>query len=331
MCGFQESSHTISGRFSGRYLHYVRKSADRDGSILELERTGMEEPTEKGVTIGPIAQSDSVEHNGDVRLEVQEQDLKASIKRQPHFQGSDAAVSDVEAVIRGLERLAHDNRSTRKAVERVDEKVSRTELELNSLVSRSTNNNKHLQNLLLSAQDVRRLQELIEQLSKQQDAQIAAAQEASANINDADANSGAEDRIRQLTEELQAFHDQHESLLRLTHQVAEKERQLAVLDHNYECVRQRLRERTQELSNLKREYEIVDSRINDTLMERYKAVHANLAFSATALHNHTRPPVTKMNRITSMLRNKHAGGRRVMSLNVVDKYDVSPDNNSDEN
>ncbi|CAR24833.1 KLTH0G05324p [Lachancea thermotolerans CBS 6340] len=234
---------------------------------------------------------------------------------------------DLGEVVVGIRHLLDGNESLNSQVSQMDLRLTQTQLNLEGLVTRSTNNNKHLKSLLMSSQDVRRLEELIQQLARQQDAAVAAQEHAREREPP---EHGAAAEVQRLNEELGRFKEQHGSLEALGLQVVAKKQELAVLETRCASATARLHERAEDLQKLRQDHLELDMRIDYALREKYKAVETNLALSAATFTQAGRPPVTKMNRITSMLRNQHTNGRRVVSLNVADNYGFTPSNNSDD-
>ncbi|CUS23763.1 LAQU0S11e03752g1_1 [Lachancea quebecensis] len=234
---------------------------------------------------------------------------------------------DLGEVVVGIRHLLNGNESLNSQVSQMDLRLTQTQMDLEGLVTRSTNNNKHLKSLLMSSQDVRRLEELIQQLARQREA-AAVAQEHMREREPPEREAEAE--IQRLNEELERYKQQHGSLEALGLQVAAKKEELAVLETRYTSVIARLHERAEDLQKLRQDHLELDMRIDHALSEKCKAVETNLALSAATFAQTGRPPVTKMNRITSMLRNQNTNGRRVVSLNVADNYGFTPSNNSDD-
>lgn len=279
-----------------------------------------------------------------------------------------ASREDIDDIIIQLKRLNDNSKQINNNVLEVDSSLRNTQLELESLVSRSSNNNKHLQSLLLSTQDVRKLHSLINRLTEQQTQSQSDAQrqrdelsllldtkfehylkkelkedyEKPENVTSFDKEIELRDlKLESLNKELESYKREHESLTALTQQVIEKERQLASINADYENLSEKLRKRVQQFEALQERYYTLDSKINDSVLEKYKNIQSTLEVSSSSLSGDENVPMTKMSRITSMLRNRYpVDGRRVISFSTVMNPTPSPkkpyflsstDNNSDEN
>lgn len=279
-----------------------------------------------------------------------------------------ASREDIDDIIIQLKRLNDNSKQINNNVLEVDSSLRNTQLELESLVSRSSNNNKHLQSLLLSTQDVRKLHSLINRLTEQQTQSQSDAQrqrdelsllldtkfehylkkelkedyEKSENVTSFDKEIELRDlKLESLSKELESYKREHESLTALTQQVIEKERQLASINADYENLSEKLQKCVQQFEALQERYYTLDSKINDSVLEKYKNIQSTLEVSSSSLLGDENVPMTKMSRITSMLRNRYpVDGRRVISFSTVMNPTPSPkkpyflsstDNNSDEN
>lgn len=279
-----------------------------------------------------------------------------------------ASREDIDDIIIQLKRLNDNSKQINNNVLEVDSSLRNTQLELESLVSRSSNNNKHLQSLLLSTQDVRKLHSLINRLTEQQTQSQSDAQrqrdelsllldtkfeyylkkelkedyEKPENVTSFDKEIELRDlKLESLSKELESYKREHESLTALTQQVVEKERQLASINADYENLSEKLQKRVQQFEALQERYYTLDSKINDSVLEKYKNIQSTLEVSSSSLLGDENVPMTKMSRITSMLRNRYpVDGRRVISFSTVMNPTPSPkkpyflsstDNNSDEN
>lgn len=275
---------------------------------------------------------------------------------------------DIDDIIIQLKRLNDNSKQINNNVLEVDSSLRNTQLELESLVSRSSNNNKHLQSLLLSTQDVRKLHSLINRLTEQQTQSQSDAQrqrdelsllldtkfehylkkelkedyEKPESVTSFDKEIELRDlKLESLSKELESYKREHESLTALTQQVIEKERQLASINADYENLSEKLQKRVQQFEALQERYYTLDSKINDSVLEKYKNIQSTLEVSSSSLLGDENVPMTKMSRITSMLRNRYpVDGRRVISFSTVMNPTPSPkkpyflsstDNNSDEN
>lgn len=279
-----------------------------------------------------------------------------------------ASREDIDDIIIQLKRLNDNSKQINNNVLEVDSSLRNTQLELESLVSRSSNNNKHLQSLLLSTQDVRKLHSLINRLTEQQTQSQSDAQrqrdelsllldtkfehylkkelkedyEKPESVTSFDKEIELRDlKLESLSKELESYKREHESLTALTQQVIEKERQLASINADYENLSEKLQKRVQQFEALQERYYTLDSKINDSVLEKYKNIQSTLEVSSSSLLGDENVPMTKMSRITSMLRNRYpVDGRRVISFSTVMNPTPSPkkpyflsstDNNSDEN
>lgn len=306
-------------------LHLITKAILNNGTRMKVETLDANEPIEAVEAVVSMESPRSVTKGSNVSSSSQDVD------RPPR--PTEEQEDEIGAIIVGIRRLIDGNELLNSRVSHMDSRLTQTQLELEGLVTRSSNNNKHLKSLLISSQDVRRLQELIQQLSEQQEFERERSREiersGSAAADAAAAESAAE--ISRLSEELDKFKHEFGSLETLVERVAAKKQELAVLEAQHANMVTRLQDRAQDLERLRQDHLELDSRIDRALFEKCKAVETNLAVSATAFASSYGPPVTKMNRITSMLRNQDSNGRRVMSLNVTDSYDYTPSNNSDDN
>lgn len=279
-----------------------------------------------------------------------------------------ASREEIDDIIIQLKRLNDNSKQINNNVLEVDSSLRNTQLELESLVSRSSNNNKHLQSLLLSTQDVRKLHSLINRLTEQQTQSQSDAQrqrdelsllldtkfehylkkelkedyEKPESVTSFDKEIELRDlKLESLSKELESYKREHESLTALTQQVIEKERQLASINADYENLSEKLQKRVQQFEALQERYYTLDSKINDSVLEKYKNIQSTLEVSSSSLLGDENVPMTKMSRITSMLRNRYpVDGRRVISFSTVMNPTPSPkkpyflsstDNNSDEN
>ncbi|SCU94259.1 LADA_0G07514g1_1 [Lachancea dasiensis] len=228
---------------------------------------------------------------------------------------------DISEIVVGVKRLVASHEEMGVHVQQVDTKVTQTQLDLDGLVTRSANNNKHLQSLLLSTQDVRKLQELLERLPSADQRQRPQPE--------------PEPEPEPQRQELEWFRRKHTSLDALDEQIAQKQLELSSLQGSCELVHAKLASAQREFEKLRVEYRELDSRIDQALFDKCKAVETNLAVSAASFLP-PRPgsgvPATKMSRITDMLRQRQPNTRRVMSFNVADTYHgYAASNNSDEN
>ncbi|SCV02768.1 LAMI_0H02828g1_1 [Lachancea mirantina] len=230
---------------------------------------------------------------------------------------------DLGEIIVYLRQLADSNVSNTALLQHVDSTVVQTQVELDGLAARSSNNNKHLQSLLLSTQDVKKLQSLIQLLSERLNED---------NGSKSMRNAGCDPTIEQ---ELQMFREKHGTLERLSLEIMSKETQLKLVEQALAHSTARLEDRKNEFESLRKSHLELDDRINHDLIQKWQDIQANTAFSRELLKEQGGPvPLSKMNRITSMLRSKSGvhEGRRVMSLNIADTFRPStpPPNNSDD-
>ncbi|SCV05620.1 LANO_0H11496g1_1 [Lachancea nothofagi CBS 11611] len=239
---------------------------------------------------------------------------------------------DMNEIIVGIKRLVVSHDSLNTQVQQMDTKVARTQIDLDGLVTRSTNNNKHLQSLLLSTQDVRKLQELLEQLSEQQQHQQQQSQSIESKVSSDQTSS---DEVQRLRQELDLYKQQHGNLVNITAELSQKQQELTVVNSKHEQMISKLHDSRKEFEKLRSEHKELDAQIDHALFSKCKAVETNLAISAANFmppNNSSDMPMTKMNRITNMLRKNNPNGRRVMSLNVAgSSTNYTPSNNSDDN
>ncbi|SCU88610.1 LAFA_0E13630g1_1 [Lachancea sp. 'fantastica'] len=229
---------------------------------------------------------------------------------------------DISEMVVGIKRLlaGHDNLNAQ--VQRMDSKVAQTQVDLEGLVSRSANNNKHLQHLLLSKKEVQKQGVKEQEISKSPSA----------------AENGKDSffEIQRLRQELDLYKQQNGQLTDLNTKIAQKQTALSDLQTQYELVVAKLIEAQREFEKLRQEHQSLDKQIDQALMEKCKAVENNLAVSGAAFlppktSKSSALPMTKMNRITSMLRQNQPNGRRVVSLNIADNVRADgPSNNSED-
>ncbi|CEP63721.1 uncharacterized protein LALA0_S09e01002g [Lachancea lanzarotensis] len=230
---------------------------------------------------------------------------------------------DISEIVVGIKRLlaGHDNLNAQ--VQRMDSKVAQTQIDLEGLVSRSANNNKHLQHLLLSKKEVQKRGDVVQENSKSFTA----------------AENGGESflEVQRLRQELDLYKQQNGQLMELNTQISQKQAIVSELETQHRLVVARLTEAQREFEILRQDHKILVEQLDHALLEKCKAVENNLAISGAAFMPSkasvsTALPMTKMNRITSMLRQKQPNGRRVVSLNVADSMrSDEPSNNSDDN
>ncbi|AMD21674.1 HFL182Cp [Eremothecium sinecaudum] len=256
---------------------------------------------------------------------------------------------DINNIINELRRLFDVNKSVKEDIQLVDEQVRQTQLELESLVARSSNNNRHLQDLLLSTNDVRKLQGVMEGLTKQQETlRLTAVQEQERlsqlldgklsrlvetlreDIMQDDQRSSklqekyyeSEKALALAQQELKAYKKLHGDLDELNDAVYKKKMEYAELQNAHDSTQDLLRGRTLELEELEERYRVLETQINDTLLLRYKCLQDAVV---TCSENATIPdtsgqPISRITRVTSMLRSKYGSAdvnRRVVSLSSV--------------
>ncbi|QEU62969.1 hypothetical protein KDRO_F09060 [Kluyveromyces lactis] len=245
---------------------------------------------------------------------------------------------EIEEIILSLKKLLDGNRMVRERVDAIDDQVRRTQMDLESLVSRSSNNNKHLQSLLLSSKDIKELHDVLDKLSVQQQEQMEKNRDMESVLTrlmekqSLELKSSMEnDEIQILERKISQFEAKSGKLETLDAQVIAKEKQLAIIET-------KLQERKERFDELRQRAKEVQSSLQDDLLTRYKTVHDTMSVSMANLANGSRP-AGNTSRVASLLRNKYMndkfnGNRRVVSLNEPrpsssSAFDSIPQNNSD--
>ncbi|BAO39015.1 SMC_prok_A [Kluyveromyces marxianus DMKU3-1042] len=246
--------------------------------------------------------------------------------------------NDISEISITLKKLHDVNKSIRERVDAVDDQVRQTQMELENLVSRSSNNNKHLQSLLLSSQDVKELHQLLEKLSVQQQEQMDKNRDVESVLSRIIAEQSVElkesmqsGRIKELEQKIDELESKYGHLESLDARVIEKEKQLTELEV-------KLQHRQLKFEELRSRAKEMQSQLQEDLLTRYKAVQDSVTLSMTNFANTSSIPSNSTSRTASLLRNKYMNekfndkSRRVISLNEprpVSAFESIPNNNSD--
>ncbi|SCV03497.1 LAME_0H10902g1_1 [Lachancea meyersii CBS 8951] len=263
--------------------------------------------------------SDNVSSGGSRGSERVERALERLSRDEEPPRGTVVYEDDISEILVGIKRLIVGHDSLNSQVQQMDSKTAQTQLDLKSLVTRSANNNRHLQDLLVSNQEGRSRGRAVGELSQ-------------STIPD----QAESDEINRLRQELELYKQQHAHLTAINAQIAQKQHELADVQTQCALVVAKLAEMQREFEKLQRDHKELDAQIDRTLLEKCKAVENNLAVSAASFLPSKIPtssvPMTKMNQITSMLRKNQTNGRRVVSLNAADSMlSYAPSNNSEDN
>ncbi|CAR27007.1 ZYRO0C06666p [Zygosaccharomyces rouxii] len=204
---------------------------------------------------------------------------------------SDSPSDALDEVVVELKRLADNYKALDDHVESLNKHTVKAQVDVEMLLNRSSNNNKHLQTMSQLGQSVDRVLEQVQQLQKQQKSQ-------------------EEDKSK------------HERLEALDREILAKERRAAALDADYRQMKQRLSEKHDEFAKLQRDFQDFQLSMNQQL----KNAMGGVMVSSGALLDDATPKNTnnnassRMHRITSMLREKYNlenGSRRVVSTDSV--------------
>lgn len=197
----------------------------------------------------------------------------------------------LDEVVVELKRLADNYKALDDHVESLNKHTVRAQVDVEMLLNRSTNNNKHLKTMSQLGQSVDRVLELVEQLQKPETSQ--------------DKDNGENERLESLNKE-----------------IIMKERRAAVLDADYEQMKQRLAEKHEEFVRLQQEFQTFQSSMNQQLKNAMGGVmvSSGALLDDAASNNTNTNAASRMHKITSMLREKYVSenrSRRVMSTDSV--------------
>lgn len=206
----------------------------------------------------------------------------------PSGNSSDA----LDEVVVELKRLADNYGALDDHVESLNKHTVRAQVDVEMLLNRSSNNNKHLQTMSQVSQGVERVLEMVEHLQKAQD-------------------SAKGEKERERLEELNK-------------EIVDKERRSAALDADYEQMKQRLIERNEEFSRLQRDFQDFQLSVNQQLKNAMGGIMVSggalLDDAPSSAGSSSGNASSRMHRITSMLREKYSlenGSKRVVSTDSI--------------
>lgn len=204
---------------------------------------------------------------------------------------SGSSADPTDEILVELKRLGDNYQALDDHVESLNKYTVKAQLDVEMLLNRSSNNNKHLQTMSQLSQSVDRVLQLVQRPAEQSDTSSKySAQE-----------DAAQDR-----------------LIKLNQEILEKERRAAALDADYKQMKERIQERHSEFMQLQRDYHEFQA----TIQQQLKSTMGGVMVSSAALLDDAETPnaSSKMQRITSMLREKYKlenGSRRVVSTDSV--------------
>lgn len=248
------------------------------------------------------------------------------------------SAQELDEIMMGLRRLNDGSKSIRERVDSIDDQVRRTQMDLESLVSRSSNNNKHLQSLLLSSNDIKELHELLEKLTKVQELQLTRNNEVEEIVRKVVMETIMNERVESLQEELGRWKGKSQRIDDLDEAIIKKEKRLQELETSIGFLEEKYRERHNKYTELRQRAKELQSSVVDQSLARYKSVQDTLAVSLANLNLSAKEEESSSARVISLLRNKYMdtnsiGTRRVVSMNEMShtkSYRLSaPNNNSD--
>lgn len=204
---------------------------------------------------------------------------------------SSGSSDPLDEVVIELKRLADNYRTLNDHVESLNKHTVKAQVDVEMLLNRSSNNNKHLQTMSQLGQSVDRVLELVQQLQKP---------------------NGSQEEDKSERERLEA----------LDREILAKERRAAALDADYQQMRQRLGEKHDEFVKLQRDFQDFQLSMNQQLKNAMGGVmvSSGALLDDAAPKNTNNNPSSRMHRITSMLREKYNlenGSRRVVSTDSV--------------
>lgn len=197
----------------------------------------------------------------------------------------------LDEVVIELKRLADNYKALDDHVESLNKHTVKAQVDVEMLLNRSSNNNKHLQTMSQLGQNVDRVLELVQQLQRPHSSQ-------------------------------EKDNSKHEQLVTLNKEILAKERRAAALDADYQQMKQRIAEKHDEFVRLQRDFQDFQVSMNQQL----KSAMGGVMVSSGALLDDAAPSNTsnnassRMHRITSMLREKYNlenGSRRVVSTDSI--------------
>ncbi|CDO94251.1 unnamed protein product [Kluyveromyces dobzhanskii CBS 2104] len=245
---------------------------------------------------------------------------------------------DVEEIMISLKRLLDGNKTVRERVDAMDDQVRRTQMDLESLVSRSANNNKHLQSLLLSSKDIKELHELLDKLSVQQQEQMEKNYDMETVLTRLMEKQSLEFKSSLETEKIKALEQKISELELKSGKVESLDAQLIAKEKQLAEIETKLDERQARFEELRQNAREMQKSLQEDLAGRYKSVHDTMSISMANLANAS-PSTGNTSRVASLLRNKYMNdkinaNRRVISLNETgpfasSAFDGIPQNNSD--
>ncbi|AQZ11549.1 (ZYRO0C06666g) [Zygosaccharomyces parabailii] len=203
-----------------------------------------------------------------------------------------ASADATDEILIELKRLGDNYQALDDHVESLNKHTVRAQVDVEMLLNRSTNNNKHLQTMSQLGQSIDRVLQLVEKLPQ-----------------------GSEPSASHVSQEAEATH----RLAELNQEIMEKERRAAALDADYEQMKERIRERHNEFIQLQKDY----LEFQTTMQQQLKSTMGRVMVSTSALlddADSTPSASSKMQRITSMLRERYKlenGSRRVVSTDSV--------------
>lgn len=260
--------------------------------------------------------------------------------------GSYSVSSDeLDEILVTLRKLDDANKWVKERVSTIDDQVRHTQLDLENLVSRSSNNNKHLQSLLLSSEDIKELHESLQTLTIQQEKQLEQNQGMESVLGKLIERQTGQltsrlesERIKDLEEKLSRYEQKNKRLEDLDLMIISKEKELKRLETYIGHLEMKYKEREEDFQKLRQRTKDLQDSIQNDLVTRYKTVQNAVSVSMCNLGNSTKP-APNASRVASLLRNKYMDdkfnqNRRVISLseNTSSRksYDMLvPQNNSD--
>ncbi|AET39565.1 Mpc54p Ecym_4528 [Eremothecium cymbalariae DBVPG len=240
-------------------------------------------------------------------------------------------ISTVDDIVTELRKISNWNKSFKEDIKLVDEQVRHTQVELESLVARSANNNRHLKDLLLSTNDVRKLQHLLEGLTQQQEAIKKNSEHELEKLSGmldgklsriVESLRRDEGKYAEQEKELQEYRLKHGELQDLSKCIAKKKDELFELKVDFTTTMELLKVRSEALDSLETRYKALEAQLSEQLLARYKLMQDAVTSSAAnaAVPGVSNQPISKITRVTSMLRSKYGTtdtNRRVLSLSSV--------------
>lgn len=254
--------------------------------------------------------------------------------------------STIDDIIDELRRLKDYSRDIKDTINLVNEHAAKTQIDLESLLSRSLNNNKHLQSLLSSAYIIQNLQALLENLDKKHDKIIGS------NILDSLIDERITSVVEQhdqknidsirLKDQLESYEDKVGTLNDLDIKIKHKEKILKELQADYQRLSNKLQSRVSEFQLLEKQYNNLNNDLNSYLGSKYKTIQDSITISSANILDQSQntdiSSFSKITKVTNMLRNKYLTEetRRAISLSHIPKsYNMFPpqskhSNNSDD-